>query len=99
MALDPLAAGEALEQGAIQAARSAMVDVLRRRLLPQACEPEPGSQALGVALQRLAVDQQGHLMLFALMADQIPKVDETKAQRTLDRAAGALGACSCGAPA
>jgi serine-type D-Ala-D-Ala carboxypeptidase/endopeptidase (penicillin-binding protein 4) len=32
------------------------------------------------------------------MADQIAKPDETKAQHALDAAAGALGACHCGAP-
>ena len=49
------------------------------------------------SLAGIAVDQDGHLMVFALMADQIKQVDETKAQRTLDAAAGALGACHCGA--
>ncbi len=51
------------------------------------------------SLAGIAVDQDGHEMLFALMADRIDKVDETKAQRALDAAAGALGACHCGAPA
>jgi D-alanyl-D-alanine carboxypeptidase/D-alanyl-D-alanine-endopeptidase (penicillin-binding protein 4) len=49
------------------------------------------------SLAGIAVDQQGHLMLFALMADRIADVDETKAQHALDAAAGALAACSCGA--
>jgi len=48
------------------------------------------------SLAGIAVDQDGHEMLFALMADQIAKPDETKAQRALDAAAGALGACHCG---
>jgi serine-type D-Ala-D-Ala carboxypeptidase/endopeptidase (penicillin-binding protein 4) len=48
------------------------------------------------SLAGIAVDQDGNQMLFALMADRIAKVDETKAQRTLDAAAGALGACHCG---
>lgn len=48
------------------------------------------------SLAGIAVDQDGHAMLFALMADQIRKPDETKAQRALDAAAGALGACHCG---
>ena len=48
------------------------------------------------SLAGIAVDQDGHKMLFALMADQIKKPDETKAQRALDAAAGALGACHCG---
>jgi D-alanyl-D-alanine carboxypeptidase/D-alanyl-D-alanine-endopeptidase (penicillin-binding protein 4) len=49
------------------------------------------------SLAGIAVDQDGHEMLFALMADQIAKPNETKAQRALDAAAGALGACHCGA--
>jgi D-alanyl-D-alanine carboxypeptidase/D-alanyl-D-alanine-endopeptidase (penicillin-binding protein 4) len=48
------------------------------------------------SLAGIAVDQDGHQMLFALMADQIKKVDETKAQKALDAAAAALGACHCG---
>jgi serine-type D-Ala-D-Ala carboxypeptidase/endopeptidase (penicillin-binding protein 4) len=47
------------------------------------------------SLAGIAVDQEGHEMLFALMADDIAGEDETKAQHTLDAAAGALGACSC----
>ncbi len=43
------------------------------------------------SLAGIAVDQDGHQMLFALMADRIAKADETKAQRALDAAAGALG--------
>jgi serine-type D-Ala-D-Ala carboxypeptidase/endopeptidase (penicillin-binding protein 4) len=46
-------------------------------------------------LAGIAVDQDGNEMLFALMADQIDKPDETKAQKALDAAAGALGACHC----
>ena len=48
------------------------------------------------SLAGIAVDQDGHQMLFALLADRIAKPDETKAQRALDAAAGALGACHCG---
>jgi D-alanyl-D-alanine carboxypeptidase/D-alanyl-D-alanine-endopeptidase (penicillin-binding protein 4) len=48
------------------------------------------------SLAGIAVDQDGHQMLFALLADRIKKPDETKAQKTLDAAAGALGACHCG---
>jgi serine-type D-Ala-D-Ala carboxypeptidase/endopeptidase (penicillin-binding protein 4) len=47
-------------------------------------------------LAGIAVDQDGHQMLFALMADQIVQPDETKAQKALDAAAAALGACHCG---
>jgi hypothetical protein len=35
-------------------------------------------------------------MLFALMADKIPEIHALHAQQTLDKAAGALGACHCG---
>jgi D-alanyl-D-alanine carboxypeptidase/D-alanyl-D-alanine-endopeptidase (penicillin-binding protein 4) len=48
------------------------------------------------SLAGIAVDQDGNAVLFALMADRIKKPDETKAQRALDAAAGALGACHCG---
>jgi D-alanyl-D-alanine carboxypeptidase/D-alanyl-D-alanine-endopeptidase (penicillin-binding protein 4) len=48
------------------------------------------------SLAGIAVDQDGHEMLFALMADRIDQPDETKAQHALDAAAGALGACHCG---
>lgn len=51
------------------------------------------------SLAGIAVDQDGHEMLFALMADQIDRPDETKAQKALDAAAGALGACHCGVAA
>ena len=51
------------------------------------------------SLAGIAVDQDGHEMLFALMADDIAKPNETKAQRALDAAAGALGACHCGSTA
>jgi serine-type D-Ala-D-Ala carboxypeptidase/endopeptidase (penicillin-binding protein 4) len=48
------------------------------------------------SLTGIAVDQDGHAKLFALMADRIRKPDQTKAQLALDAAAGALGACHCG---
>jgi D-alanyl-D-alanine carboxypeptidase/D-alanyl-D-alanine-endopeptidase (penicillin-binding protein 4) len=48
------------------------------------------------SLAGIAVDQDGHEMLFALIADHIDKPEETKAQHALDAAAGALGACHCG---
>jgi serine-type D-Ala-D-Ala carboxypeptidase/endopeptidase (penicillin-binding protein 4) len=51
------------------------------------------------SLAGIAVDQDGHEMVFALMADRIDKPDETKAQHALDAAAGALGGCHCGAAA
>jgi D-alanyl-D-alanine carboxypeptidase/D-alanyl-D-alanine-endopeptidase (penicillin-binding protein 4) len=48
------------------------------------------------SLAGIAVDQDGHEMVFALMADRIAQPQETKAQHVLDAAAGALGACHCG---
>jgi D-alanyl-D-alanine carboxypeptidase/D-alanyl-D-alanine-endopeptidase (penicillin-binding protein 4) len=69
-------------------------------------EPFPDSRGLVRAktgtltnvssLAGIAVDQDGHEMVFALMADQIAKPAETKAQHALDAAAGALGGCHCG---
>jgi D-alanyl-D-alanine carboxypeptidase/D-alanyl-D-alanine-endopeptidase (penicillin-binding protein 4) len=47
-------------------------------------------------LAGVAQDQQGHLLLFVLMADRIAKPDEPEARDALERAAGALGACRCG---
>ena len=47
MPLDPLATGQALEQGPIEAAGGVMIDVLGGGLLAQAGEPQPGRQALG----------------------------------------------------
>ncbi len=47
-------------------------------------------------LAGIAVDQQGHVMAFVLMADRITKPDETAAEAALDDAAAALGGCSCG---
>ena len=50
------------------------------------------------SLAGVAVDQQGHQLVFVLMADRIGKPDETVAEDALDAAAGALGACLCGRP-
>jgi serine-type D-Ala-D-Ala carboxypeptidase/endopeptidase (penicillin-binding protein 4) len=50
------------------------------------------------SLAGIAVDRQGHEMLFVLMADRIRKPRETAAEMALDDAAAALGACSCGKP-
>jgi hypothetical protein len=65
MALDPFAAGEPLEQSAIETASGAVIDVLRRCLLAQACKPEAGGEPLAVALQRLALDQHSEPVLEA----------------------------------
>jgi D-alanyl-D-alanine carboxypeptidase/D-alanyl-D-alanine-endopeptidase (penicillin-binding protein 4) len=50
------------------------------------------------SLAGVVVDQQGHEMVFVLMADRIRKPRETAAEMALDDAAAALGACFCGKP-
>lgn len=51
------------------------------------------------SLAGLVVDQQGHEMVFVLMADRIDKPLEVEAEQALDDAAAALGGCFCGKPA
>jgi serine-type D-Ala-D-Ala carboxypeptidase/endopeptidase (penicillin-binding protein 4) len=48
------------------------------------------------SLAGVVVDQQGHQMVFVLMADRIRKPRETAAEDALDAAAAALASCSCG---
>lgn len=50
------------------------------------------------SLAGIVVDQQGHQMLFVLMADRVRKPRETAAENALDDAAAALAACACGKP-
>ena len=50
------------------------------------------------SLAGIAVDQQGHELVFVLMADRIRKPRETGAEIALDNAAAALGGCYCGKP-
>ena len=50
------------------------------------------------SLAGVAVDQQGHQLLFVLMADRVGKPDEIAAEDALDAAAGSLAACLCGRP-
>jgi len=47
------------------------------------------------SLAGIAVDADGHLLAFALMADKIKKVKALPARIAMDRAAAGLGACSC----
>ncbi|WP_205472028.1 D-alanyl-D-alanine carboxypeptidase/D-alanyl-D-alanine-endopeptidase [Nocardioides sp. SYSU D00038] len=47
------------------------------------------------SLAGVGTDRDGTPYLFVLMADRIRKKDDDYAQRVLDRAAGALGACRC----
>ena len=55
-----------------------------------------GTLTAVTSLAGIAVDQDGHEMVFVLMADKIKKPDEADAQDAFDIAAGALGACRCG---
>ena len=48
------------------------------------------------SLAGVAVDQQGHQLVFVLMADDIEKPAEEEAEDALDDAAAALGGCYCG---
>ncbi|THV12919.1 D-alanyl-D-alanine carboxypeptidase/D-alanyl-D-alanine endopeptidase [Nocardioides caeni] len=48
------------------------------------------------SLAGIALDRDGHLMAFALMADRIRDPKETLARTAMDNAASSLGACSCG---
>ena len=47
------------------------------------------------SLAGIAVDADGHLLAFALMADRVKKVKGLLARTAMDQAAAALGACSC----
>lgn len=48
------------------------------------------------SLAGIAIDRQGNLMAFALMADRVRKPKSTLARIAMDNAAAGLGACSCG---
>lgn len=48
------------------------------------------------SLAGIALDRDGNLMAFALMADRIKDPKETLARTAMDVAAAGLGACSCG---
>ncbi|AJR18081.1 D-alanyl-D-alanine carboxypeptidase/D-alanyl-D-alanine-endopeptidase [Pimelobacter simplex] len=47
------------------------------------------------SLAGIAVDRDGHLMAFALMADRVKKPKSMLARVAMDNAAAALGACAC----
>lgn len=47
------------------------------------------------SLAGIAVDLDGNLMVFALMADKVPPPRSGMAQTAMDNAAAALGACHC----
>jgi D-alanyl-D-alanine carboxypeptidase/D-alanyl-D-alanine-endopeptidase (penicillin-binding protein 4) len=50
------------------------------------------------SLAGIVVDQQGHELVFVLMADDIEKPREEDAEDALDDAAASLAACFCGKP-
>jgi len=56
--IDPRTIGELVEQGAVEAARGAVVDVLDDGVLAQPGIAQPGRQALVAAMRDLAVEQQ-----------------------------------------
>ncbi len=62
-AIDPIACDELLQQGAVDAAGRAQVDVLDDGVLPEGSELEPHSQAPRVALGGLALDHAAEPLL------------------------------------
>jgi hypothetical protein len=56
--VDPFAVGELLEQGPVETARSAIIDVLDDGVLAQPGIAQAGGQALVAAMRNLAVEQQ-----------------------------------------
>jgi hypothetical protein len=56
--VDPLAAGELVEQGAIEAVRRAAIDILDDGVMAQLGIAQAGRQALVAAMGDLAVDQE-----------------------------------------
>ena len=63
LAVDPVAGDELGEQGSVEAARGAQIDVLDDGGLPQRGELQARGEALVLALDRLAVDHQGETLL------------------------------------
>ena len=58
MRVDPLAIGELVEQGAVEAAWGPVIDVLDAGLLAQSGIAQPGGKPLVAAMGELAIDQQ-----------------------------------------
>src|ERR1700757_5043561 len=56
--VDPLAIGELVEQGAVEAAWGPVIDVLDAGLLAQSGIAQPGGKPLVAAMGELAIDQQ-----------------------------------------
>ena len=57
-ASDPLAAGQLVEQGAIEAARGSVIDVLDDGVVGQSGIAQPGGRTFVAAMGDLAVDEQ-----------------------------------------
>ena len=57
MRIDPLAAGELVEQPTIEAARGTIIDVLDDGLMAQSGMAQPGGEAFVAAMGDLAIDE------------------------------------------
>ena len=57
--VDPLALGELLEQGAVEPARGAVIDVFDARLLAELCGAQPRRQPLVAPKRSFSIEQQG----------------------------------------
>ncbi len=58
MRVDPLAAGELVEQRTIEAARGTVIDVLDDGVVAQSGIAQPGGKTLVALMSDLAIDQQ-----------------------------------------
>jgi hypothetical protein len=63
-----------VEQGAVEAARGAVVDVLDDGVLAQPGIAQPGGQALIAAMRDLAIEQQPQLVQLPHFGDQNPDI-------------------------
>lgn len=62
---------------------------------PGRVRAKTGTLSNVTSLAGIAVDRDGHLMAFALMADRVKGPKELLARTAMDSAAASLGACSC----
>ena len=58
MRVDPLAAGELVEQRAVKPARDTVIDVLDDGMMAQPGIAQPGGKALVAAMGNLAIDEE-----------------------------------------
>jgi hypothetical protein len=63
MIADPLAGGEPLEEGAVEAARRVKIDVFDDGGLSQLCRAQSAGEALVLAAGRFAIDQEAEPIL------------------------------------